>query len=106
MFPKCKTIGSRQACLNLIKEIATINASGLRLFTDYMRETIYGSKVSAAWRTPQKLNWGIMIGDKHEKSSSGFVGLKNPACLCYMNSIMQQLYMIPAFRKAMLEVED
>jgi hypothetical protein len=23
-----------------------------------------------------------------------------------MNSIMQQLYMIPAFRKAMLEVED
>jgi hypothetical protein len=52
MFPKCKTTNSRQACLNLIKEIATLNASSLRLFTDYMRDTIYGTKVSASWRTP------------------------------------------------------
>lgn len=37
---------------------------------------------------------------------TGFVGLKNIGCICYMNSIMQNLYMIPSFRKAMLEVED
>ena len=34
------------------------------------------------------------------------MGLKNLGNTCYMNSIMQQLYMIPAFRKAMLEVDD
>jgi hypothetical protein len=59
MYPKCKTINNRQACLNLIKEIATLNTSGLRIFTDYMRDTIYGSKVSASWRTPAKINWSI-----------------------------------------------
>lgn len=43
---------------------------------------------------------------KNEKSSTGFVGLKNIGCICYMNSIMQQLFMIPSFRKAILEVQD
>jgi ubiquitin carboxyl-terminal hydrolase 9/24 len=32
--------------------------------------------------------------------------MRNIGCVCYMNSIMQQLYMIPTFRKSILEVED
>lgn len=47
-----------------------------------------------------------MVNDKQEKSATGYVGLKNIGCICYMNSIMQQLFMITPFRKAMLEVED
>mmetsp|Transcript_73171 Transcript_73171/g.101469 ORF Transcript_73171/g.101469 Transcript_73171/m.101469 type:complete len:166 (-) Transcript_73171:2292-2789(-) len=35
-----------------------------------------------------------------------FVGLKNLGCICYMNSMMQQFYMIPAFRYNLLCVED
>lgn len=35
-----------------------------------------------------------------------FVGLKNLGCICYMNSMMQQFYMIPAFRYNLLCVDD
>ncbi|XP_051782099.1 probable ubiquitin carboxyl-terminal hydrolase FAF-X [Erpetoichthys calabaricus] len=35
----------------------------------------------------------------------GFVGLKNAGATCYMNSVIQQLYMIPAIRNGILAVE-
>jgi ubiquitin C-terminal hydrolase len=41
-----------------------------------------------------------------EKSKTGFVGLKNLGCICYMNSLMQQFYMIKDFREAILEVDS
>ena len=38
--------------------------------------------------------------------SCGHVGLKNLGCICYMNSIMQQLYMVPTFRYAIMSADD
>ena len=38
--------------------------------------------------------------------SEGYVGLKNLGCICYMNSIMQQMYMVPTFRYAILQSDD
>ena len=88
MHPVCKTQNSRQACLLLIKELASVSSSGLLLFTNYLRDTIYRQDGSLSWRTPQKSNWAIQIANKHERSVTGFVGMKNIACICYMNSIM------------------
>ncbi|PHT83173.1 hypothetical protein T459_11616 [Capsicum annuum] len=34
------------------------------------------------------------------KKKTGFVGLKNQGATCYMNSLLQTLYHIPYFRKA------
>ena len=34
------------------------------------------------------------------------VGLKNIGCICYMNSIMQQIYMVPTFRYAIMASDD
>ena len=36
----------------------------------------------------------------------GHVGLKNLGSTCYMNSILQQLYMVPAFRYAIMGAND
>ena len=40
------------------------------------------------------------------RASCGFVGLKNLGNICYINSIMQQLYMVPALRRGVLSLED
>ena len=37
-----------------------------------------------------------------EKSVTGYVGMKNLGCICYMISIMQQLYHIESFRNGIL----
>ena len=36
----------------------------------------------------------------------GHVGLKNLGCICYLNSIMQQIYMVPTFRYAIMHADD
>ena len=41
-----------------------------------------------------------------EKSTTGYVGIKNLGCICYMNALLQQMYMIPSFRNDILAVDD
>lgn len=40
------------------------------------------------------------------KSFYGFVGLKNLGCICYMNAMLQQFFMTPTFRYAILMAND
>lgn len=39
------------------------------------------------------------------RPNKGFVGLKNAGATCYMNSVIQQLYMIPSIRNGILAIE-
>ena len=39
------------------------------------------------------------------RAASGYVGLRNFGCTCYMNSLIQQLFMIPEFRAGILKAE-
>ena len=39
-----------------------------------------------------------------QRSKVGFVGIKNLGCICYMNSLLQQLFMMPAFRRGILSL--
>lgn len=36
--------------------------------------------------------WNVNI-NMEIKSSSGFIGLENPGCICYLNSFTQTLFM-------------
>lgn len=40
------------------------------------------------------------------RAQCGFVGLKNAGATCYMNSVLQQLYMQPGLREAILSFDD
>lgn len=39
------------------------------------------------------------------RAPKGFVGLKNAGATCYMNSVIQQLYMIPSIRNGILAID-
>ncbi len=101
MPPKCKNNTTREKCLDLLNELSVNNLEGVYTLIRYLKNHIS----ETFWRTPRKSDWAITV-HQQERSLTGFVGLKNIGCICYMNSIMQQLFMIPPFRKAVLEVED
>lgn len=39
------------------------------------------------------------------RPSHGFCGLKNAGATCYMNSVLQQLYMVPSLRLGILSAQ-
>lgn len=40
------------------------------------------------------------------RAPCGYVGLKNAGATCYMNSVLQQLYMVPGVPEAVLSVDE
>ena len=40
------------------------------------------------------------------RSTCGYVGLKNAGATCYMNSVLQQLFVQPEIKKAILSAEE
>ena len=55
----------------------------------------------------QQLKYSVKdIGNENgAKAASGYVGLKNLGCTCYINSLLQQLYMMPDLRKQILDLQ-
>jgi len=54
------------------------------------------------------LNQKIYSNYRNNNTTKAFdhVGLRNLGCICYMNSMLQQFYMVPSFRKALLQTDD
>lgn len=50
--------------------------------------------------------WNYSPPGGGSESRQKYVGLKNLGCICYMNAMMQQYFMIPAFRYNILSVDD
>lgn len=85
----------------IIKEAFSISNEALHSFLDNLTDIMKGGN----WRSNKKNSWDYNPILK-QKSLTGYVGLKNLGCTCYMNSVLQQLYMIPNFRKAIIEIND
>lgn len=72
-------------------------------------EMIYESfgqlQINGLWRSRKLEDWTITHSDRL-KSSTGYTGLRNLGCICYMNSFFQQIFMIEEFRRALLLSED
>jgi len=41
-----------------------------------------------------------------KRSTLGYAGIYNLQCICYMNAMLQQFYMTPAFRYGILAADD
>lgn len=92
--PKCKTSISRDAGFSLLKELVRGCPKNynvvVRLLTDLV------SKL----RSPTKVG-NFRSGKKN--NIMGYLGLINQGATCYMNSSLQQLYMVPELRQKILQ---
>jgi uncharacterized UBP type Zn finger protein len=62
----------------------------------------FHSKIDKSWRYIDMNEFDADVGIKQ---ASGYAGLKNFGCTCYMNSLLQQLYMNPYLRKQILDIQ-
>ena len=107
-FPICKTDETRDKCFQLLLEL--MNNKDNKYFSKFAKIVTKWMQ-SAKWRTPKDKDWDLKLFDKNKSnrrnkitSISEFVGLDNLGCTCYMNSIIQQLFMIVPFRQAIQTV--
>ena len=99
--PKCKSHHSRSTALTLLSILCRDCPANLHIVLTYLGEF----NQNPSWRTNKDLDWNISLMDS-EKSATGYVGLKNLGCICYMNSLFQQLFMITTLRNDILSVKD
>ena len=86
---KCKTKESRSAAFTLLW---TLCKNSPLLLDTLLRNCM----VPLVERIERYKGWNYIPAS--DARSSGFVGLRNLGCICYMNSMIQQFFMIPSFR--------
>ena len=109
-YPICKTDETREKWLNLLLEL--MNNKNNKYFSKFAK-IITKWMQSAKWRTAKDSDWNIKHFDKTSArkrhrvlNSSDFNGLENLGCTCYMNSVIQQLFMIVPFRNSIQTVKN
>ena len=101
-YPFCLNNASKgavlQLLLNIFKNIdkETYKPSYMKIINVIDQYHKYGF-----WRTNN--NWEI---ESRDSSKGKYVGLKNMNSTCYLNSIIQQLFMIPSFRETIIKIEN
>jgi len=96
-LPRCHSDASRFAAMKLIVALCSHHSNNLQSLLKLLSEQ--SAQVS-------KLNVWDYAPDKLAVSPLGYVGLRNLGATCYMNSLVQQFFMIPEFRLGLLSAVD
>jgi ubiquitin carboxyl-terminal hydrolase 9/24 len=109
----CQTPMSTLAAFDLLVVLGTNSIENLELIDKYITDLFYTGNIgcvlsneSFSFLVPDSsLNeWDFapLVGPRPNR---GYVGLKNGGATCYMNSVLQQLFMIRSLRTALLSVK-
>jgi hypothetical protein len=96
---KCKTHASRSMALNLL---AQLGKDCLPNFIELIK-LLKPHHITPEMPKSEDGNWDNP--KIFEKSSAGYVGLKNLGSICYVNSLMQQFFMIPTVRDSLIQLD-
>ena len=99
---KCHSTQARNAAYKLLETVIATNSDPQlvqRLVQDFWVPFVL------QLRMPKDAGFSYSPLE-HNRSPFGFAGLRNPGCICYMNSMIQQLFNVPAFRYSLLAADD
>jgi ubiquitin C-terminal hydrolase len=96
-LPCCKSFASRRAAICLLVSMV----SGSHVLSMNRRSALFELIFKHIKGLPQKYFQGN-TPDFHRRSPLGFAGLKNQGNTCYLNSCIQQFFMMPKFRRSIL----
>lgn len=99
VVPVCNTGSTLMAAFELLVALCTGCVPNLRLTAEMLTDMFYSDKDDVL------LDWEYLppVGPR---PANGFVGLKNAGATCYMNSVLQQLFMIESVRNGVLSAEE
>ncbi|UJR33560.1 hypothetical protein I4U23_020999 [Adineta vaga] len=97
--PKCSTNESRQAAYDVLVELVRHCQENLKLVIDNLINLHHRPLLE------KQTEWEFMP-QVSPRANCGLVGLHNGGATCYMNSILQQLYMLPQISEYILSVHD
>ena len=96
--PKCKTEFSRAAAFAVLKQLAAHSPAAARACMVFVEQLVQDHE-------EQKVVWRFTPASG-SRSATGYVGLRNLGCICYMNALMQQFFMIEPLRYALLAADS
>lgn len=96
--PVCTTPQSTSAAFDLLVGLCIGCVQNMKLLVTMLTDMFYSE------RDEPLVEWDYLppVGPRQLK---GFVGLKNAGATCYMNSVLQQLYMVESIRVGLLTAE-
>ena len=97
-YVKTKNNHSRRAAFSLLLTLCKGNHDNLTYLID--------NGLLKLLENFKELKMFSYMPSKDAKSSYGYLGLRNPSCVCYMLAMLQQFYMTPIFRHALLMADD
>ncbi|CAF2054268.1 unnamed protein product [Rotaria magnacalcarata] len=97
--PKCSTSESRLAAYDVLVELVRNCRTNLKLVVNDLIHLHHRPILE------KQTEWEFMP-QVNPRASCGLVGLHNGGATCYMNSILQQLYMLPQISEHILSVHD
>ena len=98
VLPKCKRPKTRAAAFALLSALAQEEPANVARIADSLvpvMDAVSGDRPPSS----------AVGAASARRAKSGYVGLRNLGCICYMNSMMQQLYMVPHFRFGVLDAD-